>query len=201
VPDTPRAEGSASARSQIRDHAGVWQEYLSRIGRGDETALAQLYDESSASVYSLALRMLASPADAEEITCDVYSHIWRNAAGFDARRGNPWSWMAMLCRSRCIDRMRSRSTRRTAEVPLSPADLEGLPDPLWPAEVQIRREAVREALEGLEPNDQNLLRLAFFSGLTHSELSEQLHLPLGTIKSRIRLSIQKMRHLLEGLPA
>jgi RNA polymerase sigma-70 factor (ECF subfamily) len=178
----------------------LWQHYLALISAGDEAALAQLYDESSALVYSLALRMLASRADAEEVVCDVYAQIWRDARAYDAGRGGTWSWIAMLCRSRCLDRMRSRSARITAEIPLAAADLEALPDSLWPEELQVRREAVRKAMEALEPEQRELVRLAYFSGLTHTELAEELHLPLGTIKGRIRTAIQKMRHLLEDSP-
>jgi RNA polymerase sigma-70 factor (ECF subfamily) len=201
VPDNPRPAGAAAARSQQRNQAQVWQEYVTRISSGDEAALAQLYDESSSWLYSLALRMLSSPADAEEVVCDVYSHIWRNAGSFDPSRGSVLSWISMLCRSRCLDRMRSRSMRRQTEIAVETTDLEALADPVWPGELQVRREAVRQAMEALEPDQRELLRLAFFSGLTHTELADQLHLPLGTIKGRIRSAILKMRHLLEGFSA
>jgi RNA polymerase sigma-70 factor (ECF subfamily) len=89
----------------------------------------------------------------------------------------------------------------TAEIPLAGTDLEALPDPKWPEELQIQREVVRRAMDALEPAQRELLRLTYFSGLTNTELAEQLQLPLGTVKGRIRTAIQKMRHLLEGFSA
>jgi RNA polymerase sigma-70 factor (ECF subfamily) len=201
VPDDRAAGASAQGGWHSTSHGSagdstVWQECLRRIGAGDESALAQLYDQTSRWTYNLALRMTGNPADAEEVVCDVYSQIWRTASAFDSKRGSVWAWIIMLCRSRCIDKIRSGSRRRTAEMALPPPELQALPDPSWPEEMALTREAVRKALRALDPGESGLLRLAFFSGLTHTEIAEQLHMPLGTVKSRIRSAIEKLRHLL-----
>jgi RNA polymerase sigma-70 factor (ECF subfamily) len=201
---------SAGAGARASSHSGPgassgtaarWEEYLRLIRDGDETALTRLYDESSGVLYGLALRMTGNAADAEEVVCDVFCQIWRNAAAFDTRRGNAWAWIIMLCRSRCIDRIRSGSGRRTAEVALAQQDLQSLPDPASPAHLALTREAVRQAMEVLDPGQSTLLRLAFFSGLTHTEIAEELQLPLGTVKSRIRAAVERLRHLLEEFSA
>lgn len=196
MPEEGTARPEALTKRNTAGQDEVWQDYVRRIGTGDETALGQLYDESSSWVYSLALRMLGNQADAEEIVCDVYSQIWRKARTFDARRAGTCAWIVMLCRSRCIDRMRAGGARRTAEVALPQADLQALADPSWPADLQATRTAVREAMQTLHADQSELLRLAFFSGLTHTEIADALHLPLGTVKGRIRSAIEQLRHLL-----
>jgi RNA polymerase sigma-70 factor (ECF subfamily) len=163
--------------------------------------LARLYDESSTLLYSLAMRMLGNRADAEEVVCDTYSRIWRESPRFDAGRGSAWTWIVLMCRSRCLDRLRSGTRQRTAEVTLPDADLEALPDAGWPSELEVTRHTVRQAMGVLDPEQVNLLRLAFFSGMTHSEISAHLRLPLGTVKTRIRTAMERLRHLLEGSPS
>jgi RNA polymerase sigma-70 factor (ECF subfamily) len=164
---------------------------MSRIQGGDERALEGLYDESAALVYGLALRMLSDTADAEEVTADVYSHVWRSAASWDDHRGTVSTWLVMLCRSRCIDRIRSRRSRRNAQQALQP-------EPMVDNRVEsYEREVVRRVMCELDSADRTLIELAFFDGLTHTELAAKLGLPLGTVKTRIRSAIQQMRNLLK----
>lgn len=166
-----------------------WAEHVQRITRGDHAALASLYDESGALLYRLALRMVGNSADAEEVVLEVFSHVWRSSASWDGARGTASMWLIMLCRSRCLDRLRSRRSRSVFEADWAAAR---------GAHVcpTAEKEILREALDRLEPGQRELLVLAFFSGFTHAELADSLHLPLGTVKTRIRAAITKMRELL-----
>lgn len=164
---------------------------MRQIQKGNERGLAGLYDESAPLIYGIALRMLRNPADAEEAAADVYSQVWRSAATWDQSRGTVSTWLVMLCRSRCIDRIRSRVNREMLENALeaeTPVD----------DSFQWQREYVQQMLAQLEPEHRRLILAAFFEGLTHAELASKLGLPLGTVKTRIRAAVQQMRGLLKG---
>jgi RNA polymerase sigma-70 factor (ECF subfamily) len=179
-----------------------WRHYLGRIAQGDQHALATFYDESSSLVYALALRILGDAADAEEATLDVYTQVWRTAATFDAARASAASWLAMLARSRAIDRLRSGAGRRREE-PLD--ELRPLPageeHPEEASFLSQRRRLVHAALQALSPEQRQAIELAFFSDLSHTELAARLGQPLGTVKTRIRLGMMKLRTLLAGVDA
>lgn len=180
----------------------AWAVHLEKIARGDEAAFARLYDESSPFVFGLILRMLADQADAEEVTLDVYHEVWRKAVSFNSRRGQAAGWLMMLARSRAIDHIRSRAARRRTEQPL-PA---GFPDGGAGGDhdgagrVEPQRQAVKQALATLSPQQRELIELAFYSGYTQSELASRLGLPLGTVKTRMRLAMAKLRDLLGRAP-
>jgi RNA polymerase sigma-70 factor (ECF subfamily) len=172
-----------------------WAELIRRAGTGDPRALGQLYDQTSRLVYGLAQRILANFADAEEVTSDVYSYVWRSASTFDESRGSALSWLMVLTRSRALDRVRARaqSSRRlqsidaASTVPASGANAEAA------ASLSERSGLVRRALEDLPPEQRELLELAYFGGLSHVELAAQSGLPLGTVKTRIRMGMTKLR--------
>lgn len=178
------------------DRARSWAHYIVQAGAGDEQALASLYDECAALLYSLALRILGNTADAEETVSDVFCQIWRSASTWDVRRGSPEAWLIMLCRSRCIDKLRSRKSRSGLEVSLETTFLPVL-DASKISGVPVDRATIREALDKLEGSQYDLLQLAFYSGLTHTEIASRLNLPLGTVKSRIRAALGRLRQLLE----
>jgi RNA polymerase sigma-70 factor (ECF subfamily) len=142
--------------------------------------------------------MLGNTADAEEAVSDVFCQIWRSASAWDAQRGSPEAWLIMLCRSRCIDRIRSRTSRTALEVPLAsghvPVDFTS-----ETIRASVDRATIGHALEALDAPQQELLRLAFFSGLTHTEIAARLRLPLGTVKGRIRTALGRLRKSLEEL--
>jgi RNA polymerase sigma-70 factor, ECF subfamily len=177
------------------------QAALERIRRGDADALAELYDRHARPVYSLALRILQHQADAEDIVQDVFAQAWRQAARFDAARGNVAAWLLTMARSRAIDRLRARRARPDqdagAEVPIDVADAS------MPADLQLlSAEAVarvRAALDALPLLQRFAIELAYYEGLTHTEISERLEQPLGTIKTRIRLALNKLRETLAGV--
>jgi len=175
-----------------------WEELVRRCAQADQGALAELYDQSSQLVYGVALRVLSNQADAEEVTIDVYNQVWRTAAGFEQTRGSVTAWLVMLARSRAIDRVRARSTRDKREEPMFErsdfASSESSPEESTEAGERTRR--IRQALASLPEDQRRAVELAFFSGLSHSELAEHLGLPLGTIKTRIRSSMIKLKESL-----
>jgi RNA polymerase sigma-70 factor (ECF subfamily) len=171
------------------------------MARSEHGALARTYDLMGPVVFSLAVRMLRDRPAAEDVTQDIFVQVWRQAANYDTSRGSPEAWIMMIARTRILDRLRSRS----AGIVLKPVG-DNLPDAPdaedWPEDLAITRENavnVRMALAEL-PNDQkHAIELAFFDGLTHVEISEKLSVPLGTIKTRIRLGLMKIRDRLREL--
>src|SRR5215471_2839988 len=187
-----------SASAPIREWA--WVEYVRRCALRDESALAALYDQSSQLVYTIALRILRDEADASEVVVDVYKQVWDNAARFDEQRGSAAAWIVILARSRAMDRRRFRTARtRTA------AKVEELRDVIspqpTPESLAIAGQASRSVIRALAavPSEQRqALELAFFAGLSHSEIADQLGEPLGTVKTRIRMAVAKLRELLRN---
>jgi RNA polymerase sigma-70 factor, ECF subfamily len=170
---------------------------LARVRTGEEAAMGMLYDRYSNVVYAVALRVLGDTAAAEDVLQDIFMQLWRNPAAFDSSRGNIAAWLAVVARHRAIDRLRKRRSETDIEdvVLASQASLE--------AEVDRRMfvAKVRSALANLPPEQKLALEMAFFEGLTHSEIAEKTHEPLGTIKTRIRAAIIALRKALGGTPA
>jgi RNA polymerase sigma-70 factor, ECF subfamily len=179
---------------------------VARLVGGDEHALACLYDSTSRIVYGLARRILGDPSSAEDVTMEVYMQVWRTAESYDPQRGTVSSWLAILARSRAIDCLRSRKARR-AELEDNVdgvADLrDSRPDPELASVEDGRSRIVEKAMGQLSPDQREAIELAYFSGLTHAEAAVQTGLPLGTVKTRIRLGMLRLRKLLgpyaEGL--
>lgn len=168
---------------------------LQRMGQGDHAALAKAYDLIGGAVFSLAVRMMRDRQAAEDVTQDIFIQVWRQSAGFDTARGSAEAWIMMIARSRILDRLRSRAAGvQIKSVGDSLPDAPAAED--WPDDTAISREeavAVRAALREL-PDDQRIaVELAFFDGLTHTQVSEKLGVPLGTIKTRIRLGLLRIR--------
>ncbi len=177
------------------------REMLARVARSDQAAFAQLYDRLSVPLYSLALRLLGDPAEAQDALQDVFLQIWRRASSYDANQSSVFSWATLITRSRVIDRLRARGRR--LRVIVSSTDDENQPTESANASVEevaadsVDRNdeamRVRKILNKL-PNDQRqAIELAFFSDLTHHEIAARLALPLGTIKARIRRGLLKLR--------
>jgi RNA polymerase sigma-70 factor (ECF subfamily) len=169
---------------------------IRRAASGDADALAALYDRHSRVIYSLAFRIMGDASDAEEVVQDVFAQVWRQAARYDTSRGAVIAWMLMMTRSRAIDRIRSRR----GLPPVAPDSWKGLAEMVDPAQGpelttltadQIGR--VREALNALPLTQRLAIQLAFYEGLTHVEIAERLEEPLGTVKTRIRLGLLKLR--------
>jgi RNA polymerase sigma-70 factor, ECF subfamily len=171
---------------------------LQRIAAGESSALGELYDQYGSHAYSLALRIVGNAGDAEEIVQDVFLHVWRQAEKYDPARATVTGWILMLTRSRAIDRLRARKSR----PPLETRDLDWGQQPADNQEVTvITHEAatrVKAELATLPDAMRTAIELAYFDGLTHSEIAEQLREPLGTVKTRLRAALIRLRASLKG---
>src|SRR5262245_2041204 len=181
----------------------VWAELVERVADGDMEALARLYDGTSALVYGLARRILGDTGSAEEVTEDVYLQVWRQAARYDATRGGTVRWLLPLARSRAIDRLRAGASSRARHAPLEDAGEvhDTAPGPEHHAVAGERRTRVRTALGRLSDDQRQAVELAYFHGMTHSEIAAHLDAPLGTVKTRIRLGMEHLRAALGGAEA
>lgn len=193
----------STPQPRVRTHANErdaqWNSYVQRAAAGDQQAFAKLYDESSSLVYSIALRVLGNEADAEEVTLDVYTQVWRTSAKFSNERGSVNAWLIMLARSRAIDRFRSRARTKAEEPVDAVLDLAGDgPDPEQVSVWMQHRDRIQTALAALSPEQRRAIELAYYSGYTQSELAEHLGEPLGTVKTRIRLGMMKLKEQLAG---
>lgn len=195
-PGSVSGTGSKPITAQAeRDLA--WHSYVSRCSTGEQSALESLYDETSSYVYGVALGILRDPADADEVTLDVYSQVWRSAAVYSAQRGSVLAWLLTLARSRAIDRLRSRSSRNRREEVIgddAPAVFcAGGDSPEQSAAHAQMGSRVRLALDALPAEQRQLVELAYFHGMSHAELASHLGQPLGTVKTRIRMGMMKLK--------
>ena len=182
-----------------------WAGFLARIAAGDQSALAELYDASSAKVFGLAMKILGDRDAAEEITVDVYTQVWRKIASYDAQRGTPGSWLMTMTKNRAIDGFRSRYLERGRQVPLDEAaelpGHEATPEQ-YSAGLE-RQRLVQAALAVLSTEQRQAIALAYYWGMSQSEIADRLKLPLGTVKTRMRLGMIRLREVLaphgEGL--
>ena len=162
---------------------------LALVGRGDEHAMAALFDRYSRVVYSVALRVLRDPSSAEDVLQEIFMQIWRSPDGFTAARGSLGGWLAVVSRNRSIDALRRRRpTDSTDDVVL--ASTFNLSEE---AERNVMIERARAAMVSLPLEQRKTLEMAFFDGLTHSEIAEMTGDPLGTVKTRIRSALLSLR--------
>jgi RNA polymerase sigma-70 factor, ECF subfamily len=192
VSPAPGPDGAAAA---------VDLDLLERIRQGDSAALDALYARYSSPVYSLVWKILQNPEEAEDVALDVFWQVWRQAGKYDPSRGAPPAWIFTVARSRAIDRLRARRRREDRTVSfddpalrLDPLDEEASPDDV--VTFRLARDSVREAMEDLSPVQREAIELAFFRGLTHVEIAEKLAEPLGTVKTRIRQGLIRLRRAL-----
>lgn len=169
---------------------------LHSIARRDEAALASLYDRYRLILFGLLVRILGSREEAEDILQEVFIQVWRRAADFDEQRGKPFTWLVTLARSRAIDRLRQLSARErlaTAHAQEAPAEASDAAADAYRSE---QKEIVSGALAQLPQDQRQTLLLAYFEGLTQSEIAKRLGAPLGTVKTRMRTGMIKLRELL-----
>ena len=169
-----------------------------RMARGDGSAVAELYDRHSRAIYSLALRMLTDSAEAEDVVQDVFTQAWRQASRYDATRAPVVGWLLVIARARALDRLRARKSRISVAA-LDPATT----DPADPGpaldQLAIGNEdavRVRAALAALPDVQREAIELAYYKGLSQSDIAEQLSQPLGTVKTRMRAGLLKLRDVL-----
>lgn len=200
--------GQTGATESRREHQGaelaardpVDSALLERMRARDEGALAELYDRWSDRVHSLAVHLLRNPRDAEDIVEETFWQAWRGASRYDVARGAVGTWLLTICRSRALDRLRARR-RRPEDASLDEAP--SIADPAAdPADAMVAGETgriVRAALMELPGEQRQALELAYFGGLSQSEIAEKTGQPLGTIKTRMRLAMNKLRESLASL--
>ena len=180
---------------------------VSRMAAGEDAALGDLYDRYGRTVYALALAIVREPADAEEVVVDAFGQAWRRAASFDAARGSVGAWLATIARTRALDTVRARGRRARAHERAALLSDDGVAapiattgsDPSRAVELGDARRLVSQALAVLSAPQRVAIELAYFEGLSQSEIAERLSEPLGTIKTRIRAGMEKLRGLLGPL--
>ena len=178
-------DNSSARRIDAADDMRV----VARVRAGDQQALSELYDRYSKLVYSVALRILQDTGAAEDLLQDVFLQLWRKPDAFDSSRGSLAAWLAVIARHRAIDRLRKRRPETDIEdcVIASATDLGN------ETERSLVIEKVRVVMNEMSPDQRTAMEMAFFQGLTHTEIAEKTGEPLGTIKTRIRSGLQMLR--------
>ena len=173
-------------------------ELLDAIANRDRDALEEFYHKYASGVYSLAMYMLMSPEAAEEGTQDAFFNVWRRSKSYHAQRGSVTAWLFSIARHRAIDELRRRRREQTHVQPgvdLSNKPSDGGDDPLEYTALQFESGRLKDALHTLSPEQREVVVLAYYGGLTHSEIASHLGHPLGTVKTRMRLGLKKLREV------
>lgn len=188
--DPPRLHALAPSE------ADVLAALLARVAKGDDGAFAELYDRVSPLIFGVCRRVLRDVAESEEVAQEALLEIWRTAPRFDVGRGSVKSWCATIAHARAVDRVRSSERRRARE------DAVGLPEPnpgdvvADEATARLEGERVRRAIVELSPRQRESVELAYFGGHTQTEIAGLLQVPLGTVKTRIRDGLLRLRYLM-----
>lgn len=180
-----------------KSRAGVpeqdWAELVQLIAAGDQLALHALYERAHRPVFTLIVRLTANRETAEELTIDVFHDVWRRASQYDAAAGTVLAWIMNQARSRAIDRLRFEGRKRRSGGGMEPPTDVAVADPHDVLELREQGEVVHAALATLTPDERQAIETTFFAGLTHAEAAARLKQPLGTIKTRIRSGLHKLR--------
>ncbi len=190
VPPDPRRDG-AEAREEIAQ--------VKRVAGGDSSALRELYRRYAGRVQAIALRCLGVRGDAEEVVQETFVEVWRRAKDFDDRRGTVGAWLTTIARTRAIDRLRSRGSASRVSTASAAEAVDPVPSPGDNAMQRQAQERVRQALDTLPAEQRQALELAYFEGLSHSEIAQRTGQPLGTVKTRVRLGMEKLQRILQDL--
>lgn len=175
------------------------RELVALLAREDLGALESLYDRYSALTFALAFRMTGDRETAEDIVQESFLNVWRYAASYDPSRSSPRSWLLSIVRHRCIDRIRKRAVRPQTAWDEDVVNRPSSSDVWEDVARTMTRDDVRRALEALPPEQRETLELAYFDGLTHVEIARKMNVPLGTVKGRIRIALQRLRTSLVGM--
>jgi RNA polymerase sigma-70 factor (ECF subfamily) len=190
--------GSSPIRRR-RYPRSVWVELVQSIAAGDQRALHALYTQTHRIVFTLIMRIVSNRETAEELTVDVFHDVWRRASAYDPAGGSVIGWILNQARSRAIDRLRFDQRKKRVNNQADGALTEPTvsdPQATFAAREQIR--VLRHALQVLTPDERQAIETAFFAELTYSEVAARLNQPLGTVKTRIRSGLSKLRHVLAG---
>ena len=205
--DTQNSAAAQAAQNSIKNKPGEpapeveWAEWVYRISQHDEAALCALYDAALNRVYGLALRITGIPCIAEEVVEAVFFQVWKTAASYDAKRGCPLTWLLMICRSHAIAWLRTNegAASKNAIDAMSDDMASEEADPQTILLAMEQNKFLHEALASLASCDRQLLMLAFFRGLSYSEIAMHMAMPLGTVKTRIRTSLHFLRGQITSL--
>ncbi len=184
--------------SALRDaNAELDRQLIQAVARGSGDALGELYDRHASVAYGLARRILPQPDLAEEVVQDVFAQVWRDARRYERERATVAGWIVMLTRTRAIDRLRARKARPDQVTGVEPSSAPALvstvrsPEAVTISEEEVKH--VRGALGELPENQRTLVELAYYEGLTHTEIAERTGVPLGTVKTRLRTAMMTLR--------
>lgn len=167
-----------------------------QLKRGESTAIESLYDRYGRLAYGLAFRILNERGAAEDVVQEAFVSVWRHATGFDASRGSLRNWLLSIVRNRAIDRLRGSARIRT-EIELADEDPRAeVPDAWEAVALHLERKQIQESFNELPEPQRRTLELAYFGGYTHLEIAGRMQVPLGTVKSRMRIGLEKMRTFL-----
>jgi RNA polymerase sigma-70 factor (ECF subfamily) len=176
-----------------------WAAVITAIAAGDQHAMNRFYDGTSRLVFGLVLRILNDRSFAEEVLLDVYTQVWRQAHRYDRSRGAPLGWLTTIARSRAIDRLRAErySLQQDELNEATTSETDSMTNPETVTALSEVRHHVRAALDLLPPEQREVIELSYYSGYTQSEIAAHLGQPLGTVKTRTRLGMMKLRDVLK----
>lgn len=184
------------AKSEAPTPEQDWAMLVRSVAAGDELALHALYDRAHRLVFTLIMRITANRETAEELTIDVFHDVWRRASRYDPANGTVLGWIMNQARSRAIDRLRFETRKKRSHVDDRQPLAEVAAAPRDELELREQRESLQAALAALTPDERQAIEATFFGGLTHAEVAARLDQPLGTIKTRIRSGLHKLRQRL-----
>jgi RNA polymerase sigma-70 factor (ECF subfamily) len=184
-------------KSRPRPAEQEWVALVRSVAGGDQLALHALYERSHRIVFTLIVRITANRETAEEVTLDVFHDVWRRASGYDPANGSVLGWIMNQARSRALDRLRFESRKKRSGALESDTALTAAADSQAALELKQQGEALRRALAVLTADERQAIETAYFAELTYAEAAARLHQPLGTVKTRIRSGLQKLREALK----
>jgi RNA polymerase sigma-70 factor (ECF subfamily) len=175
---------------------------MARVALGDQAAFARLYQESSAHLYGVAVRILKDGAAAEEVLQEAFVNVWHHAGSYEAAKSQPMTWLAAIVRNRCLDQLRRREldtvTMTTDDDDGKEFDLpSGDPTPVEMLLTGAEAQSVRDCVDGLDAGPKQAIALAFYQGLSHAELADHMRQPLGTVKSWVRRGLERLKACLD----
>src|SRR5215831_15225882 len=173
-----------------------WAALVLAIAAGDQAALHALYERAHRLVFTLIMRITANRETAEELTIDVFHDVWRSASRYDPANGTVLGWIMNQARSRALDRLRFENRKKRSQAGDLQSEAEAVADPGDVLDLRERQQSLRAALTALTPGEREAIEMTFFAGLTYAEAATHLNQPLGTIKTRIRSGLQKLRQRL-----
>ncbi len=167
---------------------------LARVAEGDQAAFSQLYDQTSARVLGLVRRLLKDHAQSEEVTQEIFLEVWQNAKRYDAAKGSATTWILTMAHRRAVDRIRSSQSTRDRDTKIGLRDMETEYDSVSESvEIKVEHERVGQALQRLTELQRQAVTLAYYGGYSHSEVAEMLKVPIGTVKTRLRDGMIRLR--------